>query len=134
MCKFVFPVLLSFMACGTVASDTLDDAIKLSEKDHKYIFVKFSAPWCSPCNRMINTTYADPEIKQIITKMRVVSVNIDKDKETVIKFKQISKIKYDTIPAYYIIDYKFKDTHKPLRWGNGYRDKNAFKLWIKDNS
>jgi thiol:disulfide interchange protein len=113
---------------------TYEKAVALSREDNKLIFVRFTATWCGPCRQM-QKTYEDAEVKKILSKLRVVVVDVDTDAETVTLFRKktveaYTSFKFKSIPSYYVVDAK---TYKPTRWGSGYRDKEAFLLWLKEN-
>ncbi len=64
----------------------LDAAQKRAAKENKPLFLDFSAQWCTPCQKMLATTYKD---KKVVAKMKQfipVLLDYDQSRPTVKKY------------------------------------------------
>ena len=57
-------------------------ALALAKKRGQLVFVKFSAHWCGPCQKMSKVTYSDARVEKELLRFVVVEIDIDKDSET----------------------------------------------------
>jgi len=73
---------------GTVHWQTsFDTAVAQAQREHKPLFLDFSATWCGPCQDMQQTTYRDPDVADILNNKFVpVLIDIDQQKELAARF------------------------------------------------
>lgn len=96
-------------------------ARELSKKSGKPILMEFYADWCGPCKQMEQTTFKHPQVVKLAAKFIPVHINIDKN--------QALAHQYDArmIPRAVILS----PTGKVTRVSSGYRDPDAFALFLK---
>ena len=61
-------------------------ALKSAQKSGKPILIKFNAEWCLNCDTMEKTLWLKPEISQLSEEFVSVSVDYERDRETVARF------------------------------------------------
>lgn len=59
----------------------LDEAMGQAQRERKPIVLDFTAEWCSPCQRMDNTTFADAQVKELLQRCVFVKVDTDQHPE-----------------------------------------------------
>ena len=59
----------------------LDEAMAQAQRERKPIVLDFTAEWCSPCQRMDNTTFADAQVKELLQRCVFVKVDTDQHPE-----------------------------------------------------
>ena len=83
---------------------TWEDAIKLAQKEEKFIFVDAYASWCGPCKRMASTVFTDKGVGEFMNKNYVsLKLDMEKDPEGV-KFGQ--KFSVSAYPSLFFINDK----------------------------
>jgi thiol:disulfide interchange protein len=73
----VAPVMPTVLPQGFVS---LDKVVAQAKRERKPIVLDFTAEWCSPCQRMENTTFADAKVKALLE--RCIFVQVDADRQT----------------------------------------------------
>jgi len=58
-------------------STNYDATMSASESSHQPVLVYFTASWCEPCRLMSRITLTDPDVKQAISDIERVAVDID---------------------------------------------------------
>ena len=74
--------LLAFLVFGSDALKwtSFSEGLELARKDKKYIFMDFSADWCTYCRLFENTTLTHPEvIKELLNNF--ISIKVDTDSQ-----------------------------------------------------
>ena len=80
-------VMLTFCPAGLAKgaeslfrSISPDEALKLAEKDKKWVFIDFYATWCQPCKMLDETTWKDDKVTKWLAE-RAIALKIDAEKE-----------------------------------------------------
>lgn len=81
---------------------TWEEALELSKKEGKPIFVDAYATWCGPCMRMARTTFKDAEVGKFMNE-RFISLKLDMEKGKGIRFGQ--KFPVSSFPTLFFIDH-----------------------------
>jgi thiol:disulfide interchange protein len=67
----------------------LDEALARAKRERKPIVLDFSAEWCSPCQRMEKTTFADAKVKELLARCIVVKIDTDQEEELARKMEVV---------------------------------------------
>jgi len=103
---------------------TYRDAVALSKKQSKQMFLYFGASWCPHCEKMKSQTLQDPSVKSALSKYVVYYVNTDNEKEVSRKYRVSS------IPAYAIVG----SNERTIKSGKGFKNSRDFKRWLNSNN
>jgi thiol:disulfide interchange protein len=118
----VMLVAFSAVGCSEGRGSPADYEVarKKARDEGKQIFVEFSASWCSPCQKMKQTTFTDPLVRDKLS--RYVEVLLDADSNS----ELASKFGVRGIPAYLVLS---AEGTVILR-GSGFRGPQAFRQWL----
>lgn len=59
-----------------------EQAIEIAKMENKRIFIDCYASWCAPCRKMLNTTFKDTRIGNLLNfQFIVIKVNMEKEKD-----------------------------------------------------
>lgn len=103
-------ILYSFIFLGNLSAsewgapfrgETLTDARRAAEEEHKLVFVSFYAEWCAPCNWMEKTTFRQEEVIQVLDS-QFVSVRIDIDAPGNKELCDLYSVKY--LPTLFVLN------------------------------
>lgn len=75
----------------------LQKALARSRTAGKPLFIRFSAHWCGPCQKMSKVTYSDSAVKKELSNFVVLDVDIDQDLET------SKALKVGGVPAFVVL-------------------------------
>jgi thiol:disulfide interchange protein DsbD len=111
------------IAFERVASiSALENRIKQAAANHQPVMLDFYADWCISCKEMENYTFADPRVKQALTGIVLLQVDVtknsDADKALLTKFNLIGP------PA--ILFFGLDESEKTANRVIGYQDADAF--------
>lgn len=85
---------------------TVADAMKLSEKTGKLIFIDCYTSWCGPCKRMAATSFKDKEVATVFNDQFInIKVEMEKDAEGP---EMARKYRVQAYPTLLVIDGKGK--------------------------
>lgn len=59
---------------------TIDEAVKVAEKERKLIFIDFYTDWCGPCRTMANNVFPKKEVGNYMNE-KFVSIKLNAEKE-----------------------------------------------------
>lgn len=99
------------------------EAIDMSRRTGKKVFLYFHADWCSWCKKMERETLSDARVKQELSKYIVYYV--DRDQERAVARKYM----VGGIPAYCITD----SSERASKRGVGYKSPQEFIDWLNGN-
>jgi thiol:disulfide interchange protein len=99
---------------------TYQEALLISKKTGKQIFLFFHADWCHWCEKMERETLSKAEVKQALSNYIVYFV--DTGKEPSVSRKYVTR----GIPTYVITNH----TERVLKRGSGYRSSKDFTTWL----
>lgn len=68
----------SFAADGPKWSEWSDDLFARAQADHRFVILDLEAVWCHWCHVMEKTTYANPEVKELLAS-KYLPVRVDQD-------------------------------------------------------
>jgi thiol:disulfide interchange protein len=103
-------------------AESFKEALELSKKHDKPIFVYFGANWCYWCKKMKTDTLNEKDVKNKLDKEYItVFIDTDKDKETTQKFK------VSAIPDYMILS----SDEIVLKRATASKSKKDFLDWLK---
>jgi thiol:disulfide interchange protein len=88
----------------------------------KLLLVDFGAAWCSPCNRMKETTLKDNSVLQRLQRYVLVSVDIDADPNTA------RSMNVESVPAFFVLDPRDGKILKENR--DGFLTSDEFVAWL----
>jgi len=100
------------------------EALEMSEKTGKPVFLFFHADRCNWCEKMKVETFANPDVQKALNKYIVYHADGDKEKPLV------SKYGLKGVPSYFVIDSK----EKVKKSGTGYKDSKSFIKWLNRKS
>lgn len=96
------------------------EAMDMSRRTGKKVFLFFHADWCSWCKKMERDTFSDSSVKQALNQYIVYHVDTGKEREISRKYS------VSGIPAYCITD----NSEKPTQSGQGYKTPQEFLNWL----
>jgi uncharacterized protein YyaL (SSP411 family) len=105
-----------------------DEGLELAKKEHKKIFVEFTAKWCGWCKKMHASTFIDPEIVKMMDE-NYIAVSVDGDSRDSLNIDGwitseralARQYKVSSYPTYWFLT----PDAEPIAPVKGYRDKNA---------
>lgn len=107
--------------CINTDEDKYNQAIQEANKKNKLIFLYFSTPTCSWCNKMKNETLNNNEVKNALKNYIFIEINADQNP------KLVKKYSVRAFPTYFIINKEEKQTKSSM----GYKNTSDFLSWIK---
>lgn len=115
-----------FVGSSVFAHDAAADGVEwqkdyetartLAQQSGKPMLIDFSADWCKPCQEMAKTFWPRPQIVALTRKFVCVSLNFDKNRS------EVSRFKVDRIPAVVFTD----------PWGNVLTNRFGFGNTVAD--
>jgi thioredoxin-related protein len=136
----VLTIFLSISSYASSETINIDKLSKQSLKENKHVLIFFHMTYCPYCEKMINESFEDVEIKKVLKKYFImVDVNTTDDENIIYKkfkgdksdFAKMLNISF--FPTVMFLDQKNNITHTV----KGYRNKSKFKLildFIKSKS
>jgi thioredoxin-related protein len=99
------------------------EAMSLSKRYNKKLFLVFSATWCGACKEMKQNVWPDKSVKEALSKYVVYFVDVDKERELANQYGIRS------IPQYGIFDVS-EGTAKPIKVTAGDMSVQDFLTWL----
>lgn len=111
-------ILIITLACYSGYSQGIEffhgsweEALELSKKESKLIFVDAYAKWCGPCKRMAATTFKDKTVGEFFNQ-NFINVKLDCEEPEGIAFRK--KYPVSAYPTLYFIDEKGEVIHSSV--------------------
>jgi len=99
-------------------------ALTAAAKEGQPVLVDFSAPWCTWCKFMDQTTFTDPTVRKALDGYQLVRVDYDRSTDLVARFG------VKGIPALFLLN-RFGET---VARQDGYADPRAVYDWLTRNN
>lgn len=99
---------------------TYKEAVELSKKTNKPMFLFFGADWCKWCKKMEAETLSDAKVKEALSSYIVFHVDADKEKDVTEKYN------VGGLPSYYVAD----GSETVKKEGSGFKNVNQFLSWL----
>lgn len=92
-----------------------------AEAANKPILIYLTADWCSPCQALKHTTWADKKVEQALRRYVPVKLDVDRQRDAALPYAS------DILPRYVIL----APDGRALRAMDGYLDSEEFLKWLK---
>lgn len=99
---------------------TYKEALELSKKTNKPMFLFFHADWCKWCKKMESETLSDAKVKEALSSYIVFYVDADNEKDVAEKYN------VGGLPSYYVAD----GSEAVKKEGSGFKNVNQFLSWL----
>ncbi|MAT54288.1 MAG: thioredoxin [Saprospirales bacterium] len=115
--KYFLVLLVTFLSHSLFAQGidffhgSWEEALELSKKEGKPIFVDAYAKWCGPCKRMAATTFKDKKVGEFFNQ-NFINVKMDCEEPEGISFRR--KYPVSAYPTLYFIDEKGEVIHSSV--------------------
>jgi thiol:disulfide interchange protein len=80
---------------------SLEEALELSNKEKKPVFIDFYASWCGPCKLMDKKTFSNEEVA---TYMNTNFINIKIDVDDKASSKVVNELNISEVPTFIVMD------------------------------
>lgn len=91
-----------------------------SQNSNKPLFLYFTAKWCGPCQELKTTTWADPKVKDALSRYIAVKIDIDEQPDFARKYVK------DAIPTFAVVS----SDGNVIRHNEGALDPEGFLAWL----
>jgi thiol:disulfide interchange protein len=92
-----------------------------AEKTNKPVFLYLTANWCSACQTLRTTTWADKNVEQALRSYVPVKIDVDRQPQVALPYAS------DALPRFILL----APDGRSLRAIDGYLDPDAFVGWLK---
>jgi thiol:disulfide interchange protein len=115
-------------ASGVRYAASFDQAVMDAAKQDKYVLVKFTANWCTPCHAM-SDEMKETDLSQQFAKIIPVEVDIDKEADGLAVKEHLPHPSDPAIPYIVLLDKSGKEVANHL----GRLPMDEFKAWLEKN-